>query len=188
MTKYFPGEVLKILEETATETVNLIDKYCDFEAQSPSTMSTQLFDNLRGSFARYISELHQSSSGRTPRAPRQSPFPDLNTLQWQLGPVDDHRPATINQQRALMPTANNVVLTPVVAHEENFEVEIMVFSKVLAYSHISLGRFIDTASYTIGWQFLDKFCIELERKLAVELGIDGSKGEALYRRYATDRP
>lgn len=64
----------------------------------------------------------------------------------------------------------------------------MIMSKVLTYSRLSFDRFMNTMSYTIGQGFLDNFCLELEGNLAAELGIDGTKGEALCRRYATDRP
>jgi hypothetical protein len=84
-------------------------------------------------------------------------------------------------------TANNLFLQPVGVREENFLDEIMVMSRVLAYFYISVSRFIDNMSSSIGRQFLDSFCLELERKLAVNLGLDGSKGYTLCLRYATDR-
>lgn len=182
---------MKILEEKATEMVYSIDQICILEAQSPSTMNTEGFESWRIFFATYIPELHQLRSGRTPRTPQLPALPNSHTLcdpfQW-LVPFSNHGLSAINQERVRTLNANNLALKPVGAGGENFTDEIMVMSNVLAYFCISVGRFVDNMSSSIGRQFLDNFCAELERKLAVKLGLDGSKGYALCLRYAMDRP
>lgn len=182
--------VLKILEETGNETVASIEKACD-EARTPYTINIQLFESWRDWFVSCISKLRSSRPSTTPPIPQRLVFPDSiqsALLKWTIPPNFNHGQAAINQDLTLLTTANTLSQDPVAPHGDNFAAEIMVMSTVLAYFSVSLARFVDNMSSTIGQEFLHRFCRELERKLAVELGMDGGKGDALCRRHATDRP